>query len=178
MVESQGYCSIVDQDIPYLNRFGRSLTGNCKYDWTVVTYLHISKKSYVRPSTSHDGFLRAQCVCHCVCGQKLRDQWQQQGSNVSIIDLRRTYIQVHTYKSLRFFQKWSLRGKCRALSGVGGGGGYTINNEISCQWLNESILNMMLTYIDNIFVHETVVPTIGIRRYLERHGHGKTLTNV
>lgn len=121
MVESQGYCSIVDQDIPYLNRFGRSLTGNCKYDWTVVTYLHISKKSYVRPSTSHDGFLRAQCVCHCVCGQKLRDQWQQQGSNVSIIDLRRTYIQVHTYKSLRFFQKWSLRGKCRALSGVGGG---------------------------------------------------------
>ena len=45
-----------------------------------------------------------------VCAAKLRE-WRQKGSNVSLLDLKRVYLQVHIYKTLWPFQTTKIGGQ-------------------------------------------------------------------
>ena len=51
-----------------------------------------------------------------VCTQKLRE-WRQKESNVTVLDLRRAYLQVHIDKSLCPFQTVKIKGQSYLDSG-------------------------------------------------------------
>lgn len=57
-------------------------------------------KSKVRPVMDFrelDGFVDAFSANADACEQKLRE-WRREGSDVTILDLRRAYLQVHIHK--------------------------------------------------------------------------------
>ena len=53
-----------------------------------------------------------------VCTHKLRE-WRQQGSDVAILDLRRTYLQIRVEKSLWPFQTVEIKGTRNCLTRLG-----------------------------------------------------------
>ena len=55
-----------------------------------------------------------------VCSQKLRD-WRRKGSEVSELDLRKAYLQVHVQRSLWPFQTVMVKGQRYCLTRMGFG---------------------------------------------------------
>ena len=55
-----------------------------------------------------------------VCAQKLR-KWRKKGSNLSVLNLQKAYLQVRVHKSLWLYQTVFLKGKRYCLSRMGFG---------------------------------------------------------
>ena len=55
-----------------------------------------------------------------VCSQKLSD-WRKKGSDVSVLDLRKAYLQVHVHRSLWPFQTVMVKGQRYCLTRMGFG---------------------------------------------------------
>ena len=53
-----------------------------------------------------------------VCSQKLRE-WRQEGSEVTVLDLRKAYLQVHMHRSLLPFQTVLIDGQRYYLTRMG-----------------------------------------------------------
>ena len=62
-----------------------------------------------------------------VCSQKLRD-WRRKGSDVSVLDLRKAYLQVHAHRSLWPFQTVMVKGQRYCLSRMGFGLNVALGN--------------------------------------------------
>ena len=107
-----------------------------------------------------------------VCAAKLCEWWQK-GSNVSLLDLKRAYLQMHVQKTLWPFQTVKIGGQRYCLTRLGFG--------LNVAPLMKAIVSVVLSqeeavghaasaYIDDIYVNENVMPVTHIREHLARFG--------
>ena len=108
-----------------------------------------------------------------VCSQKLRE-WRQQGPNIAVLDLPSAYLQVHVNKSLWPFQTVEIKGQRYCLTHLGFGLNVTplimwaIVNTVLSQ---DGIINTATSsYIDDIFVNESMSSSVCVKEYLEQFG--------
>jgi len=108
-----------------------------------------------------------------VCGDKLR-KWRQLQGEVTVVDLKSAYLQIHVAKDLWKYQVVRYEGVHYALTRLGFG--------LSCApRIMTSILSKVLSidetvrrgtdhYIDDIVVQESVVSADRVRKHLEMYG--------
>ena len=108
-----------------------------------------------------------------VCADKIRE-WRRLGTNVAIVDLRRTYLQIRVHESLWPYQTVIFGGQRYCLTRLGFG----LNVAPSVM---KSVLTAVLTqdetvdratssYLDDIFVNEDVISAQFIEKHLSRYG--------
>ena len=108
-----------------------------------------------------------------VCVQILRE-WQQKGSNVSVLDLHWAYLQVHVDKLLWLFQIVKIKGQRYCLTRLGFGLNVapiimrSIINMVIAQ--DKTIQGATSSYIDNIFVNESTCTVAHVRDHLLQFG--------
>ena len=108
-----------------------------------------------------------------VWGLKLRE-WRKKGSNVSVLNLRRAYLQVRVYKSLWPYQTVILEGKRYYLSHMGFG----LNVALSfMRAIVEAILSKddavqhaTSAYFDDVFINEDIASATRMRQHLTYFG--------
>lgn len=95
-----------------------------------------------------------------VCGEKFR-LWRKMGEQVSTIDLRKAYLQIHVIEHLWKFQVVQFNGKNYCLTRLG----FRLNvaPKIMCSIVNkvlsmdEKVTNGTDSYVDDIIVNERIV---------------------
>lgn len=108
-----------------------------------------------------------------VCAEKLRE-WRKQGENVSVIDLRKAYLQIRIHDSMWPYQTVLFKGQRYCLTRLGFG----LN---VAPLVMKAVLNCVLSqdqnvrkgssaYIDDIFVNEDIVGAMKVERHLEKFG--------
>ena len=105
-----------------------------------------------------------------VCAAK----WRQKGPNVSLLDLKRAYLQVRVQKTLWPFQAAKIGGQRYCLTRLGFGLNVAplIIKAIASAVLSqeEAVGHAASAYIDDIYVNEDVMPAIHVREHLARFG--------
>ena len=108
-----------------------------------------------------------------VCAAKLR-KWQQKSSNVSLLDLKRAYLQVRVQKTLWPFQTVKIGGQGYSVTRLGFGLNVAplIMKAIVSTVLSqdEAVGHTASAYINDIYVNEDVMPATHIREHLARFG--------
>ena len=108
-----------------------------------------------------------------VCAAKLH-QWWQKCSNVSLLDLKRAYLQVRVQKTLRLFQTVKIGRQKYCLTHLGFGlnvAPLIMKAIVSVVLLQvEAVGHMASAYIDDIYVNEDVMPATRVREHLARFG--------
>ena len=104
---------------------------------------------------------------------KLRE-WRQKGSKVSLLDLKKAYLQVRVQKTLWLFQTVKIGGLRYCLTRLG----FDFNvaplimkaivSEVLSQ--EEAVGHAASAYIDDIYVNEDVMPATRVREHLARFG--------
>ena len=108
-----------------------------------------------------------------VCASKLRE-WRQQGSNVSLLDLRKVYLQVRVSETMWPFQTVVLAGRRYCLTRLGFGLNMapqimkTIVNAVLSQ--QETIKEGTSAYLYDIYVNEDVVSSSRVRSKMAEFG--------
>ena len=108
-----------------------------------------------------------------VCAQKLRE-WRRAGSNVSMLDLRKAYLQIHVHRSLWPYQTVLISGRRYCLTRMGFGLNVapsimqTIVDAILAK--DECIQRATSAYIDDIYINESVVPAARVKEHLDNFG--------
>ena len=108
-----------------------------------------------------------------ICAQKLRE-WQWQGSDVAVLDLRQANLQIHIERSLWPFQTMEIKGTRYCLTQLGFGFNVAPNimtaimNAVRVQYKN--IQKATSSYIDNIFVNECIVSSQALKKHFEHFG--------
>ena len=119
------------------------------------------QKQKVRPVLDYrelNGFVNAFTANAEVCAQKL-GEWRRQGVNVSFLDLRNAYLQIHVDKA---FQTVIFRGQRFCLTRLGFGLNVaplimkSVIDAIVSQ--DHTIKSATSAYVDDIFINETVFP--------------------
>ena len=108
-----------------------------------------------------------------VCTAKLHE-WRQKGSCVSLLDLKRAYLQVRVQKTLWLFQTVKISGQRYCLTRLG----FDFNvaplimkaivRAVLLQ--EEAVGHAASAYIQNIYVNEDVMPVTRIREHLAIFG--------
>ena len=108
-----------------------------------------------------------------VCAQKLRE-WRKKGSNVSVLNLRRAYLQVCVHKSFWLYQTIILEGKRYCLSHMGFGLNVapSIMRAIVEATLSkdDAVRQATSAYIDDVFISEDRVSATRVRQHLANFG--------
>ena len=131
-------------------------------------------KSKVRPVLDFrelNGYVDAYTAHADVC--VLRER-RKKGSNVSVLDLRRAYLQVRVHKSLWPYQTVNFEGKRCCLSRMGFG----LNMAPSIMWAiveaalskDDAVRQTTSAYIDNVFINEDIVSATRVKQYLANFG--------
>ena len=108
-----------------------------------------------------------------VCNEKLRE-WRRLGENVSLLDLRKAYLQLHVKDSLQRFQVVEFEGKKYVMTRMGFG--LSVAPKIMSRVLlkvlslSEDIRKGTDAYIDDIVVNESVVSVLDVKKHLARFG--------
>ena len=108
-----------------------------------------------------------------VCASKLRE-WRQQGANVSLLDLRKAYLQVRVSESLWPFQTVMFKGRRYCLTRLGFGLNVapqimkTIISAVLSQ--EEAVERATSAYLDDIYVNEGIVPASRVQAKLAQFG--------
>ena len=104
-----------------------------------------------------------------ICATKLRE-WQQKGSNVSLLDLKRAYLQVCVHESLWPFQTMKIDGRryCLICLGFGLNVAPLIMKAIISTVLAQdaTVSQVASVYIDDTLINEDVTPTTSVREHL------------
>ena len=108
-----------------------------------------------------------------VCAAKLH-KWWQKSSHMSLLDLRRVYLQVRVHKSLWPFQAVKVDRKRYCLRCLG----FSLNvaplimkANISMVLAQEETVSCMAsTYLDDIYINEDVMPATHVREHLTQFG--------
>ncbi|KFD46863.1 hypothetical protein M514_12268 [Trichuris suis] len=107
-----------------------------------------------------------------VCAHKLRE-WRRQGVNVSILDLKKAYLQVHVEKSLWPYQTVIIQGRryCLTRLGFGLNVAPVIMKAVVSRVLSlaPDVHKGASAYIDDIFVNEDIVSVDGVNQHLARY---------
>ena len=104
-----------------------------------------------------------------ICTEKLRE-WRRAGSNVSVLDLHKAYLQVRVHQSLWSYQTILFKERRYCLTRMGFG----INVAPS---IMQTIVDAILTkdkciqratfaYIDDVYVDESIVPAARVKEHL------------
>ena len=112
-----------------------------------------------------------------ICTEKLIE-WRRAGSNISVLDLYKAYLQVRVHQSLWSYQTvlFSGRGYCLTRKG------FCLNVEPS---ITQTIVDAILTkdkrmqratsaYIDDVYVDERIVPAARVKEHLSSFGPLRT----
>ena len=123
--------------------------------------------------------LNANVMCHTgddiidVCSEILRE-WRKIGENVSIVDLKSAYLQLHVDSELWPYQLVKYKGKtfCLTRLGFGLSSAPRIMSKIlkTVLGINERIKEATISYIDDILVNESVATTEEVIRHLNMYG--------
>ena len=101
-------------------------------------------------------------------------EWWQKGSNISLLDLKRAYLQVHIQKTLWPFQTMKIDEQryCLTHSGFGLNVAPLIMKAIVSAVLSheEAVGHTAFAYIDDIYVNKDVMPATRVREHLARFG--------
>uniref|UniRef100_A0A5S6QEW3 RNase H domain-containing protein n=1 Tax=Trichuris muris TaxID=70415 RepID=A0A5S6QEW3_TRIMR len=108
-----------------------------------------------------------------MCAHKLRE-WRRQGENISIVDLRKAYLQLHVDETLWPFQTVMIRGRRYCLTRLGFG----LN---VAPMIMQAVVNRVLSlapdiqegtsaYVDDIFVNENVVSASRVMQHFAKYG--------
>lgn len=108
-----------------------------------------------------------------VCTEKIRE-WRRRGQEVSLIDLRKAYLQIHVHKSLWPYQTVVFRGRRYCLTRLGFGLNIAplVLKKVLDRVLSwdEKIHSATSPYLDDILVDESVVTAAAVENHLRRHG--------
>ena len=108
-----------------------------------------------------------------VCDESLR-RWRRFGENVTMLDLRKAYLQIHVQSDLWEFQKVKFRGKLYCLTRLGFGLNVApkimsaIVHRVLC--LRGDIKEATDSYIDDIIVNTEMVEISDVVAHLMRYG--------
>ncbi len=108
-----------------------------------------------------------------VCVEKIRE-WRRRGQRVSLIDLRKAYLQIHVHQSLWSYQTVVFHGVRYCLTRLGFGlniAPLVLKKVLShvLSW-DETIDRATSLYLDDILVDESVVSATEVESHLSRHG--------
>ena len=108
-----------------------------------------------------------------VCADKLRE-WRRQGTNVTVIDLRRAYLQVRVHESLWPFQTVIFQGQryCLTRLGFGLNVAPSIMKAVLAKVLSQddTIRQATSPYLDDVFVNENVASAQQVEHHLCQFG--------
>ena len=108
-----------------------------------------------------------------VCAQTMRE-WRRQGPKAAIVDLRRAYLQIHVDKSLWPFQTVKIKGQRYCLTRLGFG--LNVAPQIMRSIVkavigqDDTVSRATSSYVDDIFVNESVCSAAQVKTHLERFG--------
>ena len=108
-----------------------------------------------------------------ICTKKLRE-WRRAGSNVSMLDLRKAYLQVHLHQSLWSYQTVLFKGRRYCLTRMGFGLNVapsimqTIVDAILMK--DKRIQRATSAYIDDVYVDENIVSAARVTEHLYSFG--------
>ena len=133
-------------------------------------------KQKVHPVMDYSEFneyVDANTVGADVCANKLRE-WRQQRSDVAVLDLGRTYLQIHIERILWPFQTMEIKGTRYCLTRLRFGLNVTPNimtaivNAVRAQ--DENVQKETSSNIDEIFVNECIVSFLAVKNILSVSG--------
>jgi len=128
----------------------------------VMDYRELNEHVESRPGTQVD-----------VCGEKLR-AWRRMGADVSLLDLRKAYLQLHVGGELLRFQAVRYKGQLFVMTRMGFGlnAAPKIMSRVLGKVLSmrEDVRMGTDSYIDDIVVNRDVVPVAEVRELLRRYG--------
>ena len=134
------------------------------------------QKQKVRPVLDYqelNGFVDAFTANAEMCAQKLRE-WQQQGVNVLLLDLRNVYLQINVDKALWPFQIVIFRGQRFCLTRLGFGLNVvllilkSVIDTIVSQ--DHTIKSATSAYVDDILINENRVPVSYVQQHFLDYG--------
>ena len=108
-----------------------------------------------------------------VCAQTMRE-WRQQGPKAAIVDLRRAYLQIQIDKSLWPFQTVKIKGQKYCLTRFEFG--LNVAPQIMRSVVkavigqDETVNSTTSSYVDDIFVNESVCSAAQVKTHLELFG--------
>ena len=101
-------------------------------------------------------------------------EWQQQGPKAAIVDLRRAYLEIHIDKSLWPFQMVKIKGQryCLTCLGFGRNVAPQIMQSVVKAVIrqDETVNGTTSSYVDDIFVNESVCSAAQVKMHLELFG--------
>uniref|UniRef100_A0A5S6QMU4 Integrase catalytic domain-containing protein n=1 Tax=Trichuris muris TaxID=70415 RepID=A0A5S6QMU4_TRIMR len=134
-----------------------------------------NKKS-VRPVMDFrelNSYIEAFTASSDICAQKLRD-WRRQGANVTMLDLKRAYLQIHVDESLWPYQTVVHKGRRYCLTRLGFGlniAPLVMKAVLSCALSqNANVQEGTSAYVDDILVNEDVVKASDVVQHLAEFG--------
>jgi ribonuclease HI len=149
--------------------------GDCDGVIPLMAVVQVNKAK-VRPVMDYrelNQFVSSHTADGDVCGKKLR-AWRRLGENVSIIDLRKAYLQIHVEETLWKYQVIEYKGRRYCLTRLGFG--LNVAPKIMTKILHK-VLSMDKTvdagtdsYIDDIIVDNAVVSNERVLKLLEKFG--------
>ena len=108
-----------------------------------------------------------------VCVDKLRE-WRRLGTNMSIVDLRRAYLQLHVHESLWPFQTVVYHGQryCLTRLGFGLNVAPSVMKAVLTTVLkqDETVDRATSAYLDDIMVIEDIAPVASVESHLLQFG--------
>ena len=108
-----------------------------------------------------------------VCSEKIRE-WRRCGQNVSLLDLRDAYLQVHVHESLWPYQTVVFQGKRWALTRLGFGlsiGSLVMRKVLGMALSRDPTIDRATSpYIDDILVNEDIAAAAKVKSHLEELG--------
>ena len=104
-----------------------------------------------------------------VCAGKIRE-WRRLGTNVTIVDLPRAYLQIRVHKSLWPYQTVIFHGQMYCITRLGFGLNVAPIVMKSVLTQDETVDRATSSYLDDIFVNEDVVSVQCVENHLMRYG--------
>uniref|UniRef100_A0A5S6QPD7 Reverse transcriptase domain-containing protein n=1 Tax=Trichuris muris TaxID=70415 RepID=A0A5S6QPD7_TRIMR len=108
-----------------------------------------------------------------ICAQKLRD-WRRQDANVTMLDLKRAYLQIHVDQSLWPYQTVGHKGRKYCLTRLGFGSNIAslvMKAVLGCALSqNANVQRGTSAYIDDILVNEDIVKASYVVQHLGGYG--------
>jgi len=133
-------------------------------------------KAKVRPVLDYrevNGFISSHTAESVVCHETLR-KWRMMGSNLSIIDLRKAYLQLHIHPDLWRFQVVKYKGKTYCMTRLGFG--LNVAPKVMSAVLNKvlssdpDIADATDSYVDDIIVNNDKVSNESVLKLLQEFG--------
>ena len=108
-----------------------------------------------------------------LCSDRLRE-WRQRGSNCSLLDLRKAYLQIHVHESLWVHQAVRWKNEIYLLTRLGFGLSVApkimtavVDKVIS---LEKELKESVSSYVDDLFIDESKVSVSHVKNHLSKWG--------